>query len=327
MTDLEAFVVAAYVFADEYPVPARCGRRPLVTDAELVALAVAQAAIGISSDRQFLGLIGRLLPGWFPHLPDQSLYNRRLRQLVELISIVQQHLARWLDSGGVRLSDGTLIGVANYPGCAQRTEFAGFARYGFAKPTHRYGWGVRLVLLTDERGLPLGYTVVPAKREGVRAARRPAHRHPGRGRDRRQGLLGPRLRRQARRRRHRAAHTGENPHRRQPRPRARARLEQARDRERLRQPQRPDAARAAPRQNTSRPRRPHRPAHPRPHTRHPAQQPQRPPRTRPRRLRRPLNHINPLVDRPLYTCHAQLGRHRRVRRRFGDRAPLLNRLV
>jgi hypothetical protein len=33
-----------------------------VADAELVALAVAQAAIGISSDRQFLGLIGRVLP-------------------------------------------------------------------------------------------------------------------------------------------------------------------------------------------------------------------------------------------------------------------------
>ena len=86
MADLEALVVAAYVFADEYPVPARGGRRPLVSDAELVALSVAQAAIGISSDRQFLGLIERVLPGWFPRLPDQSQYNRRLRQLVELIS-------------------------------------------------------------------------------------------------------------------------------------------------------------------------------------------------------------------------------------------------
>ena len=157
-----ALVVAAYVFADEYPVPARGGRRPLISDAELVALAVAQAAIGISSDRQFLGLIGRVLPGWFPHLPDQSQYNRRLRGLVELISIVQQRLARWLDTGGVRLSDGTLIGVANYPGCQQRSEFAGFARFGFAKSQHRFVYGVRLVLLTDTRGLPLGYTIVPA---------------------------------------------------------------------------------------------------------------------------------------------------------------------
>ena len=97
--DLEALVVAAYVFADEYRVPTRQGRPALTSDAELVALAVAQAAIGISSDRQFLGLVGRVLPGWFPHLPDQSQYNRRLRALVELISLLQQQLARWLDAG------------------------------------------------------------------------------------------------------------------------------------------------------------------------------------------------------------------------------------
>jgi len=162
MTDLEALVVAAYVFADEYPVPLRCGRPPLTSDAELIALAVCQASVGISSDRQFLGLVSRLLPGWFPHLPDQSQYNRRLRGLIELISIVQQRLARWLDTGGARLADGTQLAVANYAGCQQRSGFAGYARYGYARSQHRFIWGVRLVLLTDLRGLPLGYTVVAA---------------------------------------------------------------------------------------------------------------------------------------------------------------------
>ena len=160
--DLEALVVAAYVFADEYPVPARPGRVVQVADAELVALAVCQAAMGIPSDRQFLGLVGRVLPGWFPRLPSQSQYNRRLRALVELISTVQQRLARWLESGDLRLADGTLLGCANYPGCASRSAFAGFAGYGYAKSQHRFVWGVRLVLLTDPRGVPLGYTVVPA---------------------------------------------------------------------------------------------------------------------------------------------------------------------
>ena len=68
-TDLEALVVAACVFADGYPVFARPGRRAQVSDAELVALAVCQAVMGIPSDRQFLGLVGRVLAGWFPHLP------------------------------------------------------------------------------------------------------------------------------------------------------------------------------------------------------------------------------------------------------------------
>jgi len=162
MTALEALVVAAYVFADEYPVPARPGRRPLISDAELVALAVAQAATGSSSDRQFLGRVARMLPGWFPHLPDQSQYNRRLRQLIGLISIVQQQLARWLDVGGVRLADGTQLAVASYAGCAQHSEFAGFASYGYHRSQHRFIYGVRLVVLADVRGLPLAYTVVPA---------------------------------------------------------------------------------------------------------------------------------------------------------------------
>src|SRR3954470_11476866 len=215
MTDLEALVVAAYVFADEYPVPARGGRKPLVTDAELVALSVAQAAIGISSDRQFLGLIGRVLPGWFPHLPDQSQYNRRLRGLVELISIVQQRLARWLDTGGVRLSDGTLTRVANYPGlsAAERVrrprplrlrEVAAPLR--LRRPPGAADRCPRAAARLHDRA---------GKREGVRAARRPAHRHPGRGDVRRQSLLGPQLRPPARRHRHPAAHTGQDTHRRE----------------------------------------------------------------------------------------------------------------
>ena len=162
MTDLEALVVAAYVFADDYRIPARPGPAVKVSDAELVALAVCQAAMGISSDRQFLGLVGYRLPGWFPHLPDQSQYNRRLRALTGLLTAVQQRLAGLLDSGGARLADGTLIGVANYAGCASRSEFAGAANYGYCAAKSEWVWGVRLVLRTDRRGLPLGYTLVPA---------------------------------------------------------------------------------------------------------------------------------------------------------------------
>lgn len=160
--DLEALVVAAYVFADEYPVPARSGPRAKISDAELVALAVCQAAMGISSDRQFLGLVGYRLPGWFPYLPSQSQYNRRLRGLTGLLTVVQQRLARLLDAGGARIADGTLIGVANYAGCAQRSEFAGTAAYGYCASKSEWVWGVRLVLRADQRGLPLAYTWVPA---------------------------------------------------------------------------------------------------------------------------------------------------------------------
>lgn len=160
--DLEALVVSAYVFADEFPVPARSGPAAKIADAELVALAVCQAAMGINSDRQFLGLVGYRLPGWFPHLPSQSQYNRRLRGLTGLLTVVQQRLAKLLDVGGPRIADGTLIGVANYAGCAQQSEFAGSAAYGYCAAKGEYVWGVRLVVRADRRGLPLAYTWVPA---------------------------------------------------------------------------------------------------------------------------------------------------------------------
>ena len=160
--DLETLVVAAYVFADELRSPRSLGRPPQVTDEELIALSVCQAATGIPSDRQFLGIVSRLLPGFFPRLLDQSQYNRRLRELTPKIVWVQQRLSALLATGKLRLADGTLVGVANYAGCAEKSEFAGLAAYGYCPSKSRYYWGMRLVLLTDRLGLPLGYTLVAA---------------------------------------------------------------------------------------------------------------------------------------------------------------------
>jgi hypothetical protein len=159
--DLETLVVAAYYFASLLPVP-RAGRPPQVSDAELVALSVAQAVMGICSDRQFLGLVGKVLPGFFPRLPSQSQYNRWLRALTPQLVWVQQRLSELLATGSLRLADGTLVGVANYAGCAQRSDFAGIAAYGYCASKSEWVWGMRLVLLVDRKGLLIGYTLVAA---------------------------------------------------------------------------------------------------------------------------------------------------------------------
>jgi len=113
---LETLTIAAYVFATTFRL-ARPGPVGKVSDEEIVALAVAQAITGTVSDRRFLGTIGRLLPGFFPDLPDQAQYNRRLRRLTPWLTTVQLMLAELVADGHVRLADGTLIACANYPGC------------------------------------------------------------------------------------------------------------------------------------------------------------------------------------------------------------------
>jgi len=159
---LETLVVAAYVFATSVVIP-RPGPAGLITDHELIALAAAQAASGICSDRQFLGVIDRLLPGWFPHLPDQTQYNRRLRRLAPWIATVQLQVAGLIAEGQIRLVDGTLIACANYPGCASKSEFAGHASYGYCPSKSLFVWGMRLVLIADIKGTPVGYDLVGPK--------------------------------------------------------------------------------------------------------------------------------------------------------------------
>ncbi len=156
---LETLVVAAYVFAASLRIP-RPGPEGKITDAELIALAVAQASMGESSDRKFLGMIGYRLRGWFPHLPDQSQYNRRLRRLVPQIVMVQLGVAELVASGRTRLADGTLISCANYAGCASKSHFGGDAGYGYCPSKSVFVWGMRLVLVTDASGVPVGYDLV-----------------------------------------------------------------------------------------------------------------------------------------------------------------------
>jgi hypothetical protein len=176
--ELETLVVAAYVFATSLSIP-RPGPRGLITDQELIALAVAQAVTGLASDRQFLGMVRRLLPGWFSHLPEQTQFNRRLRRLTPQLTRVQLMVAELIAEGEVRLVDGTLISCANYPGCAKRSDFAPDAAFGYCPSKSRFVWGMRLVVICDRKGVPVGYDLVGPKTGQEReSAWRLASAHP-----------------------------------------------------------------------------------------------------------------------------------------------------
>lgn len=59
------------------------GRPPLLTDSELVCVAVAQAMLGFTSEAHWLPYARKHLRGLFPYLPQQSGYNKRLQPRVE----------------------------------------------------------------------------------------------------------------------------------------------------------------------------------------------------------------------------------------------------
>jgi hypothetical protein len=165
-TDLNTLLTALYVWIDEYlGAQRRVGRRPKLTDAELLTLAVAQALLGIPSQARWLRTVGERLPGAFPYLPGQSGYNKRLRGALPLLRRVIRELAAatdlWTDP--VWLVDSTPVECARSRPTVQRSNLAGFAGYGYCASHSRYFWGLRLHLVGTPAGLPISWALAHPK--------------------------------------------------------------------------------------------------------------------------------------------------------------------
>ncbi|TQS44092.1 IS982 family transposase [Cryptosporangium phraense] len=150
-------MTALYVWIDDR-VPRRraTGRPPVLSDAELLTAAVAQALLQVVSERRWLRLITKRLPGMFPALPRQPGYNKRLRAAGALLTRVMRDLARdttfWHDD--VWLADSTPVGCGTSRETVHRSDLAGYAQYGYCASHSRWFWGLRLHLICTPAGLP-----------------------------------------------------------------------------------------------------------------------------------------------------------------------------
>jgi len=163
--DLDDLLTALYVLVDDLlPVRRGAGRRPKITDAELIALAVAQMFLGIPNDRQFLALARWRLSHLFPYLPKQPGYNKRLRSLAPRIGGVITHLVASSPSfcDSLRLLDSTPVPCGQSRETARRSDLVGSAAYGYCKSHHRFFWGYRLYLLCASDGMPICFELAPA---------------------------------------------------------------------------------------------------------------------------------------------------------------------
>jgi len=163
--DLDTLLTALYVLADDLlPRRPRARRRPKITDAELVCLAVAQILLDIPSERHFLRYALTRLGHLFPYLPKQSGYNKRMRalapQIVRLLNAIAFCSPSWCDN--LRLLDSTPVPVGTSRETVKRSEFAGHAAYGYCASHSRYFWGFRLYLLCASDGMPIAFELAPA---------------------------------------------------------------------------------------------------------------------------------------------------------------------
>jgi hypothetical protein len=166
--DLDTLCTVVYCTADDLLPEARKNARRRLTDAEVVTLCVAQAIMGIPSDRRFLAVARKRLVHLFPDLPRQAGYHKRRRRLTETIEWLMAHFAAQSPGAGdgLLLIDSTPVECARSRETVKRSALSEVAGYGYCASHSRWFWGLRLHALCAPDGTPRD----PALRQGLRRA-------------------------------------------------------------------------------------------------------------------------------------------------------------
>lgn len=168
--NLNALLTTLYVHIDDHVAPARTGRgrRPRLTDSELITLAVAQALLGFSSEHRWIRYAMCHLRPYFGYLPKQPGYNKRLRAAEPLIRQAIRALGRdsdlWFDNHWI--VDSTPLPCGMSRPTAKRSDLAGWANYGYCASHSRFFWGLRLYLVCTPAGLPVLWALADPKAQG-----------------------------------------------------------------------------------------------------------------------------------------------------------------
>ena len=166
--DLDTLCTVVYCTADDLLPEGRPNARRRITDAELVTLCVAQAIMGIPSNRRFRAAARRQLGHLFPVLPSQSAYWRRRRRLADVLEWLMGMFAGQSPgfSDDLLLVDSTPVPCAASRETVKRSALADAAGYGYCAAHSRLYWGFRLHLLAALDGTPRALTLAdPARSE------------------------------------------------------------------------------------------------------------------------------------------------------------------
>jgi len=167
--ELNTLLTALYVLVDDHVVAPRTGRgrQPLLSDSELITLAVAQVLLGYHSERRWVRHL-RSSADWramFPYLPKQPGYHKRLKDarplLCKAILTVAACCPSWFDD--LWMTDATPVPCGTSRETVKRSDLAGHAGYGYCASHSRFYWGFKLYLVCAGDGMPIMWCLAHPK--------------------------------------------------------------------------------------------------------------------------------------------------------------------
>src|SRR5215212_182304 len=145
--DLDSFLVSLYVLVDDWWKLNRSSERPkigrpaLLTDSEVITLAILAQWPRFRSERDFWRFAWAHLRSYFPNLCSQSQFNRRIRALESEMRALQLAIARELaePSAVYRVVDTTLVPAMVRVRASRKGLFCGQASFGGSGLQDRVG--------------------------------------------------------------------------------------------------------------------------------------------------------------------------------------------
>jgi hypothetical protein len=174
--DLDTFLTTVYcIVSDLYQAhfakhkPKRRGKRPEVSDEEVLTLAIVAQWQDKRSERAF---VREVVPQWqsyFPRQLSQSQFNRRMRDLAGVLSALGPALAVHLSQqwGGLvyEAIDGVPVPLMRRCRGDRHRCFANEAAVGVGGSDRDYYYGVKLLSVVNNHGLITGFVFGPANTE------------------------------------------------------------------------------------------------------------------------------------------------------------------
>ena len=167
--ELNTLLTELYVAIDDHVVMPRGGRgrQPLLSDSELITLAVAQVLLGYHCERRWIRYLHSSAEwrAMFPYLLQQPGYHKRLKDARPLLCKAILTLAAccpsWFDD--LWMTDATPVPCGMSRETVKRSELAGHAGYGYCASHSRWYWGLKLYLVCSGEGMPIMWCLANPK--------------------------------------------------------------------------------------------------------------------------------------------------------------------
>lgn len=173
--DLDTFLVALYTIVDDiyqehyaHTKPRRPGRRPELSDSEVLTLSICAQWFG-TSERAFVRYASQHWRSYFPRLLSQSSINRRCRDLAGVMSQMAEVVAERLGSYTACYQAIDTVPLPLMRRCRgeRHRVFGHEASIGRGGSDRDWYYGCKLMLAVSEDGVITGFVLAPASTEDL----------------------------------------------------------------------------------------------------------------------------------------------------------------